>query len=167
MIRRFCLLAFAFSGAVGCSHLPSWSEPLLHPGRDIEERKAEMAESISQRQADTRLKAAQAHFASGETAKCRPLVEESLALRPDSIPALRMAAEVALAEDRGADAIAYYRRLVELEPADAQTRHLLGVALEIEGEVIEANEQFQRAAQLAPNNPVYRMSQIPTGPPIR
>ncbi|UUO08862.1 hypothetical protein M4951_11220 [Blastopirellula sp. J2-11] len=167
MIRTLCIIAFTLSSGVGCSNLPSWSEPILHPGRDIEARKAELADTLSQRQADTQLKAAQARFAAGETAKCRTLVEESLALRPDSIPALRLAAEVALAEDRGADAIGYYRRLAEVQPGDAQTHHLLGVALEIEGQVIEANQHFERAAQLAPGNTVYQMSQLPTTPPLR
>lgn len=138
----------------------------MHPGRDLEERKAQLAESLAQRGASARLKAAQAHFTDGETAKCRKLVEETLELQPDSIPALQMAAEVALAEDRGEDAIGYYRRLVALRPGDAQTQHLLGVALEMEGQVIEANDHFLRAAQLEPANPVYRMSQIPTSPPI-
>ncbi|EAQ79674.1 tetratricopeptide repeat protein [Blastopirellula marina] len=167
MIRTLCVIAFTLSSGVGCSSLPSWSEPILHPGRDVEERKAELAETLSERRADTQLKAAQARFAAGETAKCRTLVEESLSLRPDSIPALRLAAEVALAEDRGADAISYYRRLSEVQPGDAQTHHLLGVALEIEGQVIEANQHFERAAQLAPGNPIYQMSQLPTKPPLR
>lgn len=164
MIRQLCLLAWVTISAVGCSQLPAWTDPILHPGRDLEERKAEMNSTLDLRRAETQLKAAEAHFADGQLEKCRALVEESLTNRPDSIPALQLAAEVALAQDRGADAIGYYRRLVELQPGDPQTQHLLAVALEIEGQVIEANQHFERAAQLAPDNPVYRMSQLPTSP---
>lgn len=164
MIRPQFAFALVMIAAVGCSSLPGWTEPILHPGRDLEERKAEMSTNIADRRAETQLKAAQAQFADGQLAKCRPLVEETLAIRPDSIPALQLAAEVALAQDRGADAIGYYRRLVELQPSDPQMHHLLAVALEIEGQVIEANQHFERAAQLAPDNQVYQMSQLPTSP---
>ncbi|MFI4874839.1 MAG: tetratricopeptide repeat protein [Blastopirellula sp. JB062] len=165
MMRAYFLIAFTLLTAAGCTNMPSWSEPILHPGRENEIRKQERVESLEQRHAATKLKAAQVHFAAGDTAKCRPLVDEALELRPNSAAALRLAAEVALAEDRGADAIVFYRRLVEQRPDDAQSHHWLGVALEVEGQVIEANRHFERAAQLAPDNPIYRLSQLPTDPP--
>jgi tetratricopeptide (TPR) repeat protein len=59
---------------------------------------------------------------------------------------------VALHESRFADAVAAYRKLVDLDPADPLAREYLGVALARQGKPDEALKQYADALQLDPSS---------------
>lgn len=53
--------------------------------------------------------------------------EQALRANPESIPLLRSVAKLQLRLDRRADALLSYRRLLALQPDDAEVRHMVGV----------------------------------------
>lgn len=84
-----------------------------------------------------------------------PLIERSLALRPQSKPFLTNAGLIYQAVGEWKKAEAAYRTLTRLTPRDDQVWYALGLALMEQGRVDEAEQAYRSAANLAGANPEH------------
>jgi tetratricopeptide (TPR) repeat protein len=84
--------------------------------------------------------------------KARAAVDEALRLDPDSEPALRVRAQIAvMSNDRRAEE--YAEALLALEPDDSHTHLIRGAALAERGDVTGSLRHFDEAARLDPADP--------------
>lgn len=86
----------------------------------------------------------------GKKKDAAALLDGLLAARPDFGPAWLAAARARLAEGRGAEAEAAYRRAIELNPADLEALNDCGILLAKRGDYDGAEKLFLRALALAP-----------------
>lgn len=94
---------------------------------------------------------ARAHFEAGELRQCREAALAALAGRPDDVELLRLAGRAGV--ELGLDeAVGELRKVVELQPEDAEGWHDLGDALAAEGRTEEAADAFRKAVELNPDD---------------
>lgn len=82
----------------------------------------------------------------------RRALEAELKKKPDHTPILLRLAELAREAGKPADAAAYLRRVVTIEPQNHEARLELGRALYESGDVQAALAQTSRLVELAPDN---------------
>src|SRR5262249_20848516 len=87
----------------------------------------------------------------------------AIALNAKYIPAYRILAEL-LRQRNGPDALAWYGRLLELEPDNYMAHNNAGLLLNKLGRHSEAEAAFGRALELQPGNPHIRFNQLMVQP---
>jgi tetratricopeptide (TPR) repeat protein len=93
------------------------------------------------------------------------VLEKALAQSPDNPQVLALLGDVYLARDRRAEAVAHYRRSIQLDEDNADAYLGLGTALETEGDLTAAEEALQSALLHAPKNAavLYRLGTVYLG----
>jgi tetratricopeptide (TPR) repeat protein len=86
----------------------------------------------------------------GRPEQAAAVFEELLRREPHDIQALNWAGNVRLAQGRNADAIGFYRRVLELSRDQAAVLNNLGTAYAASGDLDHAIEAFSAALALAP-----------------
>lgn len=155
------IAAIALFAAPGCA---TWREhftakPSVTEQR--EQRHAEALQSFEQRRDEAQLAAAMDHFQQGDLAGCRERLVTLVERRPDLHEARLRLAEVSWGLDDPAAAEQHFRALLEAQPDHAEGHHGLGMLLVAVGRFDEAQPHLQRAAELDPENEVYRLASMP------
>lgn len=101
-------------------------------------------------QVDRLLVEAAEHYTAGRPQPASALCADILAAQPDHLPALHLAAVIALAEGRMDDGRALLGRVFHLDPDHVPALATLGDALAVKGEHDGAVAVFQRAVALRP-----------------
>lgn len=100
-----------------------------------------------------------AYHQKGDYARAEKNFLEALKLSPDFVNALGGLAATYMAQGRYEEAVQKLDRAVRKEPKLAQLRFELGKAYRGIGDAGKAREEFQRAAQLAPDTPLSEEAQ--------
>lgn len=95
-----------------------------------------------------------AYYQKGDYVRAEKNFLEALKLNPDFINALGGLATTYIAQGRYEEAVQKLERAVRKEPKLPQLHFELGRAYRGLGDPAKAREEFQRAAQLAPNSPL-------------
>jgi Flp pilus assembly protein TadD len=93
------------------------------------------------------------------------MLEKALARSPENPEVLTLLGNVYLARDRRAEAVAHYRRAVQLDESNADAYLGLGTALEAEGDLAAAEEALHNALLHAPKDAavMYRLGTVYLG----
>lgn len=105
----------------------------------------------------------QAHL--GNYAPAQRILEKASERAPDDPRVLTVLGDVYFARDRRAEAVAYYRRAIQLDEDNADAYLGLGTALEAVGDLDGAEEALQSALLHAPKNAavMYRLGTVYLG----
>jgi Flp pilus assembly protein TadD len=114
-------------------------------------------EIAPQRSADVRLALAWQLAWSGQAAAALPLFAAELAAHPDSADALNGQAEAAVTLNRLPDALASYRRLLQLNPNDLKAAKGEARVLEWMGDYVAAMAAYQRILARHPEDREVRL----------
>ncbi|HXV13854.1 MAG TPA: tetratricopeptide repeat protein [Candidatus Krumholzibacteria bacterium] len=98
----------------------------------------------------------------GNYAVAERILEKANVRAPDDPRVLTLLADVYLHRDRRAEAVAYYRRAIQIDENNADAYLGLGTALEAAGELDAAEEALQSALLHAPKNAavMYRLGMV-------
>jgi tetratricopeptide (TPR) repeat protein len=101
----------------------------------------------------------------GNFAPAERILEKALVRAPDDPRVLTLLGNVYFARDRRAEAVAHYRRAIQLDDDNADAYLGLGTALEAAGELDAAEEALQSALLHAPKNAavMYRLGTVYLG----
>lgn len=81
---------------------------------------------------------------------------QELGISPRHVPAMLAVATIDLDKNELAEADAFSRKAVELEPANPEAHHALGRSLMANGQLQASARELESARQLAPDNPLVR-----------
>ena len=81
---------------------------------------------------------------------------QELKISPNHVPALIALVSIDLQRDDTAEGIAFARKAISIEPANAAAHHLLGRMLFADGDLAGAAGELEIAKRLAPNSPRVR-----------
>lgn len=81
-------------------------------------------------------------YLQGKNEETRILVDEILSADADDLDAIQLRGQLYLANDKATDAMAYFRRLIELDPTHPQAHYLLGQAYSKAGMREEAEREL-------------------------
>ncbi|AFU99212.1 serine/threonine-protein kinase [Simiduia agarivorans] len=97
----------------------------------------------------------------GDIALTKRALNSALTLNPNSIPANSLLGSLQLSDGEYTSAIENFNKIVEIIP-DEPTLNNLATAYLLSGNRAEAKKQFEKAAQLAPNNPtiLYNLGEL-------
>lgn len=159
---------FAAATAVNDTYLPAWLgrvEAELAQNHDVEATAAmERVLAIAPGRADVRTRLELVRFrrvqaliedgrrarAAGKLEEARATLSAALALSPETTMILRELAETETKAGRLDEAERFLRRVVQLEPNDADGHAVLAAALESRGKYREASAAYARAAAIDP-----------------
>jgi tetratricopeptide (TPR) repeat protein len=101
----------------------------------------------------------------GNYVPAQRILEQALARAPEDPRVLTLLADVYFARDRRAEAVAYYRRAIQLDEDGADAYLGLGTALEAAGELDAAEEALQAALLREPKSApiMYRLGMVYLG----
>jgi len=101
----------------------------------------------------------------GNYAPAQRILENANARTPDDPRLLTLLGDVYLARDRRAEAVAHYRRAIQVDEDNADAYLGLGTALEAAGDLDAAEEALQTALLHAPKNAavMYRLGTVYLG----
>src|SRR5205085_2115723 len=114
---------------------------------------ADQVVNLSPRFADAILLRAELHLKNGDAQSVVDSLSAVVKQSPGLVPAELMLAEAYRALGRLEDAIGVVREEIGRSPQNAACYFMLGVILQQQNKINEAREAFEKAAQLAPDNP--------------
>jgi tetratricopeptide (TPR) repeat protein len=120
-------------------------------------------QTIARRVEVLRARAQQAIVASARSAaqanrldEAARLYEQAIAASPDSAFLVRDLAEVEARQGKTDQALAHYRRVIEMDPTDAASRVRIGEILDAQGDLAAAREMYAEAHNLEPGAELRR-----------
>jgi Tfp pilus assembly protein PilF len=142
---------FALTGCAG------WKQKVKKPdpGENREERALEAVRAFEERRDAAQLSAAMDRWKQGDTVKAESALAAIIKRRPDYNEARMRLAEILWSHGDIA-AEPHLRSVLESEPNRAEAHHALGLLLEGAGRSEEARQHLAKAAELEPDNEVYR-----------
>jgi Flp pilus assembly protein TadD len=158
--KRFLPIALCLTVAVvvGCAGVPKAVKTAHDDQTERKERKRELVRDYEQRRNGVQYQAALALVQEGDTDGALKALTRLLERVPNHRPSVLLAGEVAIELDHPAIAVDFAKQLVELDSKDAEAHHLLGLALEAQGNLAEAKLQYEKAVELAPENEGFAAS---------
>jgi Tfp pilus assembly protein PilF len=143
----------------GCS---GFKQRLQQPGvaAERQQRAAEAVQAFEERRDKIQLEAALDRYKQGNIDAAQAMLAGIVNRRPDYADARLRLAEVLWSRGDAA-AEAHLLAVLEKEPGRAEAHHALGLVLDGTGRPREARQHFQRAAELEPENEVYRLTCAP------
>jgi Tfp pilus assembly protein PilF len=139
----------------GCSGLKDRLQPNVAAQR--QQRAAEAVQAFEGRRDKVQLEAALDRFQQGNVDAAQAMLTGLVTRRPDYSDARLRLAEVLWSRGDAA-AEAHLRAVLEKEPSRPEAHHALGLVLDGTGRSHEAQQHFLRAAELEPENEVYRLT---------
>ena len=159
MIRLATCLVL-LTAALYCSGCASWrgarsaSAPVTET-REV--RHAQAVQAFEEQRNRAELEAAIDRWNQGDITGCEARLRAILARRPSDVQAHVLLAELAWSFNNAAEAEAEYRAALNLAPDRADLEHALALVLQAISRAPEAAPHFARAAQLDPQNDLYRL----------
>jgi len=158
MIRRGISLTLVGLLAIlaGCA---GWKDRLKPPSvtADREARSAEAIREFEERRDSAQLEAALDRWKQGDAQHAEASLAAIASRRPDHADArLRLAELLWSRGDIAAEG--HLRAVIEMQPNRAEAHHALGLLLDATGRGGEARQHLARAAELEPDNEVYRLT---------
>jgi len=108
---------------------------------------------------------ARAFYLKKQYGKAEELTRQAIALDPNTAESYLTLAEIQLKGNHGAEAQASMRRAVELNPFEATYHTIYGIVLEVNGNCIQAMDEFKAAQTLEPGNFFNQREMAKCGPP--
>ena len=148
-----CLIGFC-SVAAGCA---GWKQKVKKPdlSENREERAADAVRAFEQRRDAAQLSAAVDRWKQGDAAAAEAALTAIIRRRPDCNDARLRLAEILWSRGEIA-AEPHLRAVLESEPNRAEAHHALGLLLDGTGRADEARQRLAKAAELDPDNEIYR-----------
>jgi Tfp pilus assembly protein PilF len=155
---ELAVLAPFFLLAAGCAGGPwaSRNVPDVHPIKA--ERAKEAGKLFGDQRDRSEFEAAKFAWQQNDAQGARELLEKLLKRNPGHREAGLLMAELLLVEQQPDQAQEQLKHVLARHPDDAETLHAMGLLLEAENKLAEAEVYFQRASQAAPGNHEYRLS---------
>ena len=120
-----------------------------------EERAAEAVRSFEEHRDAAQLSAALDRWKQGDTAMAESALAAIIKRRPNYNEARMRLAEILWSRGDSAAEL-HLRTVLETEPNRAEAHHALGLLLDDTGRAGEAHQHLTKAAELEPNNEIYR-----------
>jgi Tfp pilus assembly protein PilF len=142
-----------FAGA-GCA---GWKQKVKKPdpSDNREERAAEAVRAFEERRDAAQLSAALDRWKQGDTAMAESALAAIIRRRPDYNEARMRLAEILWSRGDIAAEL-HLRAVLETDPNRAEAHHALGLLLDDTGRPDEARQHLAKAAELEPDNEIYR-----------
>ena len=157
------ILAIAAHLLLAASGCATWREHFTSPGvtEQREQRHTEALQSFEKHRDEAQLAAAIDRFQQGDLAGCRERLISLVERRPELHEARLRLAEVCWGLDDPAAAEQHFQALLNAQPDHAEGHHGLGMLLIAVGRFDEAQPHLRRAAELDPENEIYRLASMP------
>ena len=146
---------------IGCSSVATgcagWKQKVKKPdlSENREERAAEAVRAFEERRDNAQLSAALDRWKQGDAAAAEAMLTAIIRRRPESNDARMRLAEILWSRGEiGAEP--HLRAVLESEPNRAEVHHALGLLLDGTGRSEEARHHLAKAAELEPENEIYR-----------
>jgi Flp pilus assembly protein TadD len=138
----------------GCA---GWKQTIQKPtiSENREERATEAVRNFENRRDAAQLEAALDRWRQGNPAMAESMLLAIVKRRPDNYDARMRLAELLWSRSDAA-AEPHLRAVLEAQPARAEAHHALGLLLDGTGRVDEARHHLAKAAELEPENEIYR-----------
>jgi len=120
-----------------------------------EDRAADAVRNFENRRDAAQLEAALDRWRQGNTAMAESMLASIVKRRPDNYDARVRLAELLWSRSDAA-AEPHLRAVLEAQPNRAEAHHALGLLLDGTGRADEAREHLAKAAELEPENEIYR-----------
>jgi len=148
-----CLIGF-LSLATGCA---GWKQKFLKPNLsdNREERAAEAVRNFEEHRDAAQLGAALDRWKQGDISTAEASLAAIIRRRPDCNDARMRLAEILWSRNDIA-AEPHLRAVLQTEPNRAEAHHALGLLLDGTGRADEAYQYLTKAAELEPENEIYR-----------
>lgn len=159
MTRLAAWIVFATT-ALSCIGCASWRAAIPTAAPVTETREARHAQAVlafEEQRDRAELEAAMDRWNQGDIGGCESRLRAILARRPSDVEAHIRLAELAWSMNNAIEAEAEYLAALRLAPDRADLEHALALVLEVTGRPAEASPHFARAAQLDPQNGLYRL----------
>jgi len=142
--------------ATGCA---GWKQKVQQPTltENREQRAAEAVRAFEQRRDAVQLEAAIDRWKQGDAGRGEVMLANILNRRPDYNDARLRLAEILWSRGDAA-AEGHLRLVLQSEPNRAEAHHALGLLLDGTGRGGEARQHLAKAAELEPENEVYRLT---------
>ena len=150
-------LALVLVLACGCASMKGATSKGV-PTPITAERKAEILASFEAQRDSAQLQSALNRWKEGNVAACQRALESLVERRPNFVDARVQYAELLLSQDNLPAAETQLSEALRLAPDRADVHHSLAVVFEAEGQANQAAEHFRRAAELAPDSPLYQFA---------
>ncbi|HZZ73473.1 MAG TPA: tetratricopeptide repeat protein [Pirellulales bacterium] len=151
------LMALLLSGCADWQSLTK-TDPANPPKPKPPVRKEEAVHQFEAQRDDAQYQAAVANWRQGDFDACRDQLHKLLARSPDHLQGNLLMAEVQLMNSKPQEAYQHALRAVTKHPDDAAANHELATVLDAQGQTDKALEYYHRAAEAAPDNPLYQLS---------
>jgi Tfp pilus assembly protein PilF len=122
-----------------------------------EDRAAEAVRNFEERRDSAQLEAALDRWNQGDASRAEAMLAAIIKRRPDYADARLRLAEI-LWSRSDADAEPHLRAVLQTQPDRAEAHHALGLVLDGTGRGDEARQHLTKAAELEPDNEVYRQT---------
>lgn len=148
------LLVICWFASAGCA---GWKQKVKKPdlSDNREERAAEAVRSFEERRDAAQLSAALDRWKQGDTAMAESALAAIIRRRPDYNDARMRLAEILWSHGDIAAEL-HLRAVLQTEPNRAEAHHALGLLLDGIGRSEDARQHLTRAAELEPDNEIYR-----------
>jgi len=152
-LELLCVIGFLFA-TVGCA---GWKQKVKKPEltEDREARAESAVRDFEKRRDAAQLSAALDRWKQGDGAAAEAALAAIIRRRPECVDArLRLAEILWSRSDIAAEP--HLRAVLKAEPTRAEAHHALGLLLDGTGRADEAREHLTKAAELEPDNEIYR-----------
>jgi Tfp pilus assembly protein PilF len=148
------LLVVCWFAAAGCA---GWKQKVKKPdlSDNREQRAADAVRSFEERRDTAQLSAALDRWKQGDTAMAESALAAIIRRRPDYNEARMRLSEILWSRGDIAAEL-HLRAVLETEPNRAEAHHALGLLLDGTGRLDEARQHLAKAAELEPDNEIYR-----------
>jgi len=156
LLPTLCMTAF-FLISTGCA---GWREKVQPPptlSAKREERAAEAVRNFEDRRDAAQLAAALDRWKQGDASRAEAMLAAIVNRRPDNTDARLRLAEILWSRGDAA-AEPHLRAVLQTQPNRAEAHHALGLVLGGTGRSDEARQHLAKAAELEPDNEVYRLT---------
>ena len=152
------LLWTATTLTVGCQTIRPPDPPIEDISQIQQERSEEVVREFGQRRDFAEYQAALSCWHQHDTPGCMERLQSLLDRNPRHRDARLLMAELHLMDQQYEEAQAQVRQVLDVHPDDAEAQHTMGYLLDSSGQSTAALAHYQEAAELAPDNEMYRVS---------
>ena len=153
-------LTYLLAAVTGCAGWKQKVQPATVTATR-EDRAAEAVRTFEEHRDAAQLGAALDRWNQGDVRGAEAMLASIVSRRPDQVDArLRLAEMLWSRGDPSAEG--HLRAVLEAQPNGADAHHALGLVLEGTSRIDEAQHHFARAAELEPDNEVYRLTREST-----